>query len=287
MKKKWGFVLFMLVLLGYAVMLTTSYFQEKMEGSEAELSQDLQADATHTLKIVPEDQVHQGNLLLVNKEYPVHAKSVQSDVLNLAEHAELIQGYGLPDQHIRLSRHVAEEFRKMVDAAGQSGVNHFMISSGYRNFEEQDQLYEDKGSDYALPAGYSEHNLGLSLDIGSTEMAMSKASEGKWLERNAWKYGFILRYPKDKTGITGIQYEAWHFRYVGLPHSAIMQEKDLVLEEYIDYLKENKNISVKVEGVSYNVKYYPVSRSAIIQVPEQGRYEISGDNVGGVIVTIA
>ncbi len=77
---------------------------------------------------------------------------------------------------------------------------------------------------------------------------MERAPEGKWIEENAWKYGFILRYPEDKTELTGIQYEPWHIRYVGLPHSAIMKEKNFVLEEYMDYLKEEKTISVSVNG---------------------------------------
>ncbi len=54
---------------------------------------------------------------------------------------------------------------------------------------------------------------------------MEKAPEGKWIEENVWKHGFVLRYPKNKSNITGIQYEPWHIRYVGLPHSAIMQKR--------------------------------------------------------------
>lgn len=77
---------------------------------------------------------------------------------------------------------------------------------------------------------------------------MDRAPEGKWIEKNAWKYGFILRYPSDKTDVTGIQYEPWHIRYVGLPHSTIMQKMNLALEEYLDYLKKEESISVSIEG---------------------------------------
>ncbi|MNJ47535.1 D-alanyl-D-alanine carboxypeptidase [compost metagenome] len=172
----------------------------------------------------------------------------------------------------------------MVKDAAKQGVNHFIISSGYRDFEKQNQLYEEKGADYALPAGYSEHNLGLSLDIGSTEMEMSKAEEGKWLQNNAWKYGFILRYPSNKTELTGIRYEPWHFRYVGLPHSAMMYKNDWVLEEYLDYLKSEEHVAVEVERQKYNISYYPASEKSMhIQVGDE--YDISGDNVAGIIVT--
>lgn len=143
-----------------------------------------------------------------------------------------------------------------------------------------------KGSDYALPAGFSEHNMGLSLDIGSTQMEMNQAPEGKWLMDHAWKYGFVLRYPKDKTAITGIQYEPWHYRYVGLPHSAIMNKRDMVLEQYLEYVKKEKSFTYKVDGETYEVTYYPVNGNTDIQVPVDRSYTISGNNIDGVIVTV-
>src|SRR5690606_37126897 len=132
---------------------------------------------------------------------------------------------------------------------------------------------------------YSEHNLGLSLDIGSTQQKIENSPEGNWIEKNSWKYGFILRYPKDKTDITGIQYEPWHIRYVGLPHSAIMKEKNLVLEEYLEYLKRKKRISVSVNERKYIITYYTISEGRTINIPDNSHYELSGDNMGGVIVT--
>lgn len=148
------------------------------------------------------------------------------------------------------------------------------------------ELYQEIGSDYALPAGYSEHNSGLSLDVGSTQMQMNEAPEGKWIEENAWKYGFILRYPKDKTDVTGIQYEPWHIRFIGLPHSAIMYEKNFALEEYLDYLAKEKDIYSVINGKKYTVSYYPVSEDITIKVPVNLPYEISGNNKDGVIVTV-
>lgn len=91
---------------------------------------------------------------------------------------------------------------------------------------------------------------------------------------------------KNKTNITGIQYEPWHIRYVGLPHSAIMHKKKLTLEEYLDFLKENKEISINAEGKDYMVSYYEISKSRTIDVPVNKYYDISGNNVDGVIVTV-
>ena len=166
------------------------------------------------------------------------------------------------------------------------GLRHFMINSGYRDNKEQSQLYKEMGADYALPAGHSEHNLGLALDIGSTQDEMNQAPEGDWLINNAAAYGFILRYPKDKTAITGIQYEPWHFRYVGLPHSVIMQQKNLSLEQYLDYLKQQKSITTSVKGKIYEISYYSITQNSIIHVPSNRSYQLSGNNMDGVIITV-
>ena len=285
--KRWGIFIFIFLLLGYAAVLAKEHFQEKQENNLQNNygNQGLSLENSKTLKIVPKDQVHQGDLLLVNKNYSVHKEGIPSDIVNVSEHQELLEGYIVLDHNILLSKHVVQEFQKMVKAADKDSVNHFLISSGYRDFEKQEELYKQKGAAYALPAGYSEHNVGLSLDIGSTQAEMSKAEEGTWLEKNAWKFGFILRYPKDKADLTGIQYEPWHFRYVGLPHSAIIQENDWVLEQYLDFVKEKKSLSTVVEGKAYNVSYYSMSQN-MIRVPENGRYEISGNNTNGVIVTV-
>lgn len=235
---------------------------------------------------VERSQIYQGNLLLVNRQFAVRQESVRTDIVNLFDYPNLMEGYGVYDRNIRLSEEVAQRFMDMVAAASKDGVNHFLISSGYRDFEQQDVLYEEMGSEYALPAGNSEHNLGLSLDVGSTQSKMSEAPEGRWIEKNAWKYGFILRYPKDKIDITGIAYEPWHIRYVGLPHSAIMHEKNFVLEEYISFLQEEGKISAKVAGKKYTVTYYPKSHNKMVELPGSKEYELSGDNEGGLIMTV-
>ncbi|WP_409346229.1 M15 family metallopeptidase [Paenibacillus sp. MBLB4367] len=285
--KKWFFVIAVLLLAIYEVyQQRTEVAGEKPNIAVQEAAQAVIAqDNRRTIKIT-KDQVYRGDLLLVNKEYPVREEGVKSDVVRLYSHKELLQGFGLLDTSIRLSQSVAQTFLEMIRAADKDGVNHFMISSGYRDSKEQSELYKEMGDARALPANHSEHNLGLSLDIGSTSAEMNQAPEGKWLQNNAWKYGFILRYPKDKSDITGIQYEPWHFRYVGLPHSAIMQEKKLTLEEYLELLKEQKNLSTTINGQSYEISYQTAANSKTVTVPAGRRYTISGDNRDGVIVTV-
>ena len=283
--KKWGFLLvFALILVFIFKILPIS--QDKVENQIYEQNDNTAPENSQKIEIT-EEQINQGNLLLVNSEYAVEQAGIQSDIINLFTHKGLTAGYQLPNNEIKLSEEIAEKFSEMITAAEEDGVSNFLISSGYRDFDEQNRLYKEMGADYALPAGHSEHNLGLALDVGSTQMKMKEAPEGEWIEENAWKNGFILRYPANKTDITGIQYEPWHIRYVGLPHSAIMQEMNLALEEYLDYLIEEKSISISVEGKKYTISYYPISQNGTIEVevPANEQYEISGNNLDGVIVT--
>ncbi|PFA22195.1 D-Ala-D-Ala carboxypeptidase VanY [Bacillus cereus] len=283
--KKWVFIsLFILCTVGVGIYIAP-LFQNGVDVKIVEKGDKVNATNTEKKEITKE-QIYKGDLLLVNKDYPVQEDSIKSDIINVFQNTELVRGYVVLDRSTHLSKDIVKKFLKIVEAAEKEGVHHFLISSGYRDFKEQRNLYEKMGSDYALPAGYSEHNLGLSLDVGSTQMKMEKAPEGKWIEDNVWKYGFVLRYPKNKSNITGIQYEPWHIRYVGLPHSAIMQKKKFTLEEYLDFLKEKKEISTNVEGKEYTVSYYKVSNNTTINVPVNQYYEISGNNMDGVIMTV-
>lgn len=234
---------------------------------------------------VHKEQVYDGNLLLIDRDHAVPREGAVEPTVKLIKHKELTKGFGLLDNTVRLSPDLTRKFGEMVSAAAQDGVDHFLISSGYRDEDEQKELYEQMGAQRAMPAGHSEHNLGLSLDIGSSLKEMNKAPEGKWLADNAWRYGFIQRYPKDKTDVTGIMYEPWHFRYVGLPHSAVMQEKDLTLEQYLAYLKKH-SISTSIGGRTYEIFYFPIFKDKSIRVPVTGSYEISGNNEDGIIVTV-
>ncbi|GLX69928.1 M15 family metallopeptidase [Paenibacillus glycanilyticus] len=281
--RKWVFAFILVILLSYGIsqLNVKSAGEDKVNIENGSLPTEDSQVIT-----VGKEQVHQGDLLLVNNDHALHPEGIRSDIVSLSDRQDLVQGFGLLDPAIQLSESVAKDFGEMVKGAKQDGVEHFLINSGYRDAAKQDQLYRDMGHDYALPAYHSEHNLGLSLDIGSTEAKMDDAEEGKWLKKHAWEYGFILRYPKGKEEITGIQYEPWHFRYVGKAHSAIMYHEDLTLEQYLDKLKMAKAMSIKTGGIQYTVAYYPmVGSSATVQVPKGQQYDISGNNYDGVIVT--
>lgn len=271
----WGILVLFLLLSGFKFI---------QFGPEIDI-QKIDKKTYQSIVAVEKDQIYSGHLLLINREYQVQSSGMMNDIIDLSENAFLKQGYGLLRPDIRLSEHVANEFLKMIKAAEKDGIHQFMVNSGFRTFEEQNRLYLEMGSEYALPSGFSEHNAGLSLDIGSSEAKMEKAPEGKWLEKNAWKYRFILRYPKDKSSITGIQHEPWHFRYVGLPHSVVMHQENFVLEEYLEYVERKKNLLVRLDGQEYDISYYDLSDQALLEVPVGSMFEISGNNINGVIVT--
>ncbi|WP_341323208.1 M15 family metallopeptidase [Solibacillus sp. FSL H8-0523] len=222
--------------------------------------------------------ISNGDLILVNRDI-----KLQQDPTNLAQIPTDIGANVIVDSKFLLEKQAIQPLKALFEAAANDGMEHFIINSAYRSGKLQQQLYEENGAAYALPSGYSEHQTGLSLDIGSTAGKMENVDEGKWLEQNAHHFGFILRYPKNKVEVTDINYEPWHFRYVGLPHSVIMHEKDLVLEEYITFLKKDPSYTTKVNGTTYFVQYTD-SRTKV-NIPNTTNFNVSGENESGYIIT--
>ncbi|KON87550.1 peptidase M15 [Sporosarcina globispora] len=145
----------------------------------------------------------------------------------------------------------AKGLEKLFTGALNEGVELFAVS-GYRSFTRQSQVFEAEvsrvGKEKAVQAvaipGSSEHQTGLTMDISSRSANLElseefgETKEGKWLAENAYRYGFILRYPKGKEAITGYKYEPWHFRYVGTEAAKVIYEKKWTLEEYFDIVKK-------------------------------------------------
>lgn len=105
--------------------------------------------------------------------------------------------------------------------------------SYYKNQGLSDDDAAAKARTFILPGGYSEQNLGLSMDIVSASSDFASTKEFSWLVKNAQDYGFILRYPENKTDKTGMNYQPWHWRYVGKEAAKAMNKSGLCLEEYL------------------------------------------------------
>ena len=139
-------------------------------------------------------------------------------------------------------KEVYDHYISMWNDANELGLV-LLVNSSYRTFEEQQEQYDMSNDDYASRPGYSEHQTGLALDIVSDGVQgneFENTDEFKWLQENAHKYGFILRYPKDKEYITGYNYESWHYRYVGEELATKVKESGLTYDEYYAYYCEYK-----------------------------------------------
>lgn len=128
-------------------------------------------------------------------------------------------------------------YRLMYYDAKENNIN-LTIFSGYRSFIKQNNLYLNaKDKSFVAKPGYSEHQTGLAIDIGTLESGLTvhfeDTSAFKYLSLNAHRFGFILRYQKGKEQITGYSYEPWHYRYVGIKYATKIYQSNLTLEEYI------------------------------------------------------
>ena len=145
----------------------------------------------------------------------------------------------------KLDQRILEPMQSFVAGARAEGLSVF-LSSGYRGYEEQQYLFNRKVEQYGEEQaativsrpGTSEHQTGLACDITDEYYELKNESLEntalyQWMSRHCQEYGFIVRYPKDKEEITGIIYEPWHFRYVGVEAATYMAEQNLCLEEFV------------------------------------------------------
>lgn len=203
-------------------------------------------------KIVTEAQcreLYEGNeklLVLVNRDRALEEGAYESDLRNIC------------NGRLQAADVLYDDLVDLLAAADEEGYQYW-IASAYRSRERQQELVDEDVARYmaqgmnrqqalektyeqTMPAGKSEHETGLALDILCSEnlnMDVTQAEEpgNKWLTEHAHEYGFILRYPEDREEITGILYEPWHFRYVGKEAAAFLWENDLTLEEFWEILE--------------------------------------------------
>ena len=183
-----------------------------------------------------EDDVNNNlDLVLINKANLIK-NDVQVDLIKLSN-GEYVNS------------HIYPSLQKMFDDARAAGI-YPNVHSGYRSFERQKELYDAKYNELirdgysksdatqeteswvAVP-GSSEHQLGIAIDINADKIRSSNGKVYNWMSKNAHLYGFILRYPESKIDITGVNYEPWHFRYVGIENATKIYESGLSLEEYL------------------------------------------------------
>lgn len=212
--------------------------------------------------------IYNSTLSLINDEYPIGEELV----FKLVDYK---------DTGVLMDESVVDNYAKLSADVEKHTGDHLFVMSHYRNDQVQKTLYEQDKTKAALP-GASEHQTGLALDLYVSNYAGAgflKSSAGQFVNKYSWKYGFIIRYPLFKKHITGIKFEPWHIRYVGLPHSEIIYKKGLTLEEYIKGLEL---------GSYYKFKNYFISRQqgeSLLIPSNLTDIVVSPDNTGCYIIT--
>ena len=244
-------------------------------------------------------ELARGALVLVNRSN-AYDFSESVPLINLFNNKD--RRYTVASADISLSNEAYTALGKMTDAFyGETGKSILQITAGHRTKEQQEKFYSSmvsgpEDADYYETAGFSDHHTGYAFDVklyleDGTSLSYAKNAEeyASWIVENHYRYGFVMRYPGDKTEHTGIIAEGNHFRYVGVPHSVYMHENNLCLEEYISYLKNfsvEKPLQILTGGKTYFVYYtQKMSDTTDVYVPNEGEYTLSGNNTDGFIVT--
>lgn len=220
---------------------------KKNSDESDENTQNEQEEADKPQADEPQAEKPVNYLLLVNWENPSDGKDFSLVRLDKVFDRGLVIHSG----HHLIEKTAGQAANLMFRAAKEEGIGKFVVDNVYRSPGRQAEMWNKKiraNANYGanpysnpvkvLPGGKSEHATGLALDVLAKSYRKSNAgfadtTEGKWLAHNAHKYGFILRYPANKQHITGVIYEPWHIRYVGIEPATQMYEKGLCLEEYL------------------------------------------------------
>ena len=168
--------------------------------------------------------------VVVNKLRPMNPQDFEPEDLVFVDVEQTFEAY--------MRQEASDAIITMFDAAANEADLFLASNSAFRSYGAQENVYDGDDTLTARP-GFSEHQTGLTMDIGassgecSIEACFGELPEGIWLRDNAHRFGFILRYPADKTAITGYECEPWHFRYVGVPLATEMRERGITtLEEF-------------------------------------------------------
>ena len=203
-------------------------------------------------------------LVLVNKQNAVGENFAPENLTSLDA------SYTAGGKTIQLEGTVADAIVSMIDAMRAAGISNVSVTSGYRTYDYQKTLFErymaeEKANHHSLSddeikqivlaysayPGTSEHQTGLCVDLYTDEMVglwnygsetpdnpydkgFAETDAFVWLQKHAHEYGFILRFPENKTNVTGYSYESWHYRYVGVERATKIYEQGITLEEYLE-----------------------------------------------------
>lgn len=260
-------------------------------------------------EITDNEKIYSGSLIVVNDE--TEYKGNEDDLVSIYDVREKANAdyYTVLDKDVKVRKEAAEALNNMLKAFNEeTGHKDIQVDSGYRSVKYQQEIYDStEDKDTVAKPGFSDYHTGYSVDLNVVDeegnsLDFDGTGDYKWFAENGYKYGYVVRFPEDKTQQTGLDYRPWHFRYVGIPHAYYMTQNNLCLEEYVEKLKTyNYNDShlelENFDGKKYEVYYYPKDTNGsadpevteldftMLAVPSEKEYTITGNNTDGFIVT--
>lgn len=294
------FLVVALILLSLLTLLVCSIVDRISDGREQQPQQQgpnteqaPNSSIVYTALTKVSSDIHTGDLVVVNADHAYVFPTSEAHLLNIYDNRTKVGGSN-PYQinrtfAIYMERNAFAQMEKMM-------IKHYELSDldgsvlvkyAYRSYKDQEAL----GS--SILPGYSDHHTGLSIAVHDGKEAGNPPLDSfHWIYDNCQQYGFIIRYPDNKTDVTGVEDYGHCLRYVGVAHATYIKQNDLCLEEYVallraQYTTEHLKIT-GADGNRYEVYYVPAGNSDIctISVPSNYQYTVSGDNIGGFIVTV-
>jgi D-alanyl-D-alanine dipeptidase/carboxypeptidase len=244
--------------------------------------------------ILKKQEINSGNLILVNAAHPI-----------ASEGNRVLVPVDKNNSNILMERCAASALAHIF--YDMNNVKTIVPVSGYRSRDEQKQIYADTLREsgraftekYVTFPGCSEHETGYAIDLGLKKDVIDFIRPDfpydgicGAFRKKAPQYGFIERYQRGKETITGIAHEPWHFRFIGYPHSKIIHDEKISLEEYIEAMKgyryEDKPLKIVTGNRVIEIFYVSAmaSEKLEIRVPEDCPFQVSGNNVDGFIITL-
>ena len=210
--------------------------------------------------------------VLINKDFSLPSDYIPAD-LTIPDVPFSFSSYS---EKKMMRAEAASALEDLFAAASSEGLNLYGVS-GYRSYQRQLAIYNknlaengaERTNQYSAMAGYSEHQSGLAIDVSTIsinnrlDVTFSGTPEGRWLDANCWKYGYIIRYPEGKSNITGYAYEPWHIRYVGKDLAKELTENDMTMEEYYGYQPSASVQNEEFYGTSIDIDNEDYSESII------------------------
>ncbi len=253
------------------------------ENPSQDATEEATEDPTSQTIYLSQSQINNGPLILVSATCPFLGNTNFTDFS-----ANMNNNVKPRDTALKISPIIEKPISDLFDG--------YCADNGYVNLQiySTSEIYTGAGSLYTNEL--VERSTGFTFDIGlitsTGDVVAYLTKRNEWMFANCWKYGFVVRYSDTKAGTTGIGFMPHHFRYVGLPHSLIMNEEDLCLEEYLTYLRDYTMDTAPLRytngDTAYEIYYVPAAETGDTEVviPKDAIYSVSGNNTDGFILTI-